>query len=127
MPGNKISAENANSQAVGMNKLTPVSVLAVGNRAEWEMDGNSLPGSALAFAAFEDVTEAVIQEYDPAVIVSPILASNFDCIDLALLLHSLGYRGSYRAMATDLPRPELVVREVSQMCPRLDFDILESL
>jgi hypothetical protein len=123
---------NAYSDATGalkvhdnLNDNKVVSVLAVGDPAEWVRQGHALPqDSNLAFVAFEDVSEGTISHYSPTVIYSPVLSHTFDCIELALLLRNIGYAGSYRALAHDLPKPELIEREVGSMCPGLDFKII---
>lgn len=102
----------------------PVKILAVGDPSEWQQQGNHLPVGGIAFLSFHEVTDTVLGEYDPSMILSPVLARHFDCIELAVLLHNLGFTGAYRAMAKDMPKPELIEREVRQMCPRLDFQLL---
>lgn len=101
-----------------------VSILAVGEPNDWRNQGNVLPSNGIAFVAFSDVTEATLEHFSPEVIYSPVLAPSFDCIELALLLNNLGFTGAYRAVASDLPKPELIVREVRQICTRLDFRIV---
>lgn len=101
-----------------------VKVLAVGDPSEWAEQGNALPGGGIAFISISDVSEELLANHAPTVVFSPVLARRFDCIELAVLLHNIGYTGSYRAMAKDLPKPELIEREVREICPRLDFKIL---
>ena len=102
-----------------------VSVLAVGESDEWTQQGHSLPReTGVVLVPFEGVTDAALKAYQPDVIYSPVLARSFDCIDLAQLLHSLEYRGSYRAVASDLPKPSVIEREIKHICPRLDFSIV---
>lgn len=100
-----------------------VTVLAVGDPEEWRRQGHVLPDEKLAFLAFEELTEETMQHYSPSVIFSPVLAHGFDCIELTLLLRNLSYKGAYRAVAQDLPKPALIEREVSQLYPALDFKI----
>ncbi|NNE88271.1 MAG: hypothetical protein HKN27_09370 [Silicimonas sp.] len=106
---------------VDHNKV--VSVLAVGDPEEWRRQGHDLPKDNVVFMSFDEITEATIENFSPSVIYSPVLAHAFDCIELALLLRHLGFKGEYRAMAQDLPKPDLIEREVSQMCPQLNFKI----
>ncbi len=102
-----------------------VAILAVGNANEWREHGNQLHGDGrIVFAAFEDITEDVLDRLCPSVVLSPVLARSFDCIDLAQKLCALGYSGRYRAVSGDLPDPELVEREIRGLCPSLDFGIL---
>lgn len=100
-----------------------VTVLAVGDLQEWRRTGHALPDEKLAFVAFEDITEETLQHYSPSIILSPVLATGFDCTDLILLLRNLSYKGLYRAIAQDMPKPALIEREVAQLYPGLDFKI----
>ncbi len=121
-----VSVMNRETESLGDAQSAPISVLAVGDPKEWKQSGKPLQSGGMVFIAFEDVTEEVLAHYSPPVVVSPVLASNFDCIELALLLHNLGFSGEYRAMVNNLPKPELIAREVSQMCPRLSFSIINA-
>jgi len=105
---------------------SPVTMLAVGEPDEWQQQGKHLPRGAIAFVAFRDITAELLDHLVPTVIVSPVLAPSFDCIELATLLHHLDYPGSYRAVSNSLPKPELIEREVRQVCDRLDFRIVKS-
>lgn len=102
-----------------------VAILAVGSAAEWREGGNRLQADGrVAFASFEDISLEMISRLCPTVILSPVLARNFDCIDLAQKLFAHGYTGRYRAVSDELPDPEMVEREIRHLCPGLDFGIL---
>ena len=92
---------------------------------EWERK-TTLPKttSSLVFVEFTDLTAEFLAKHAPDVIVSPALAWKFDCIDLAMKLESFGYRGPYRAISTELPKPELIKSEIKQLCPNVDFGFL---
>lgn len=79
------------------------------------------------FVSFEEVTEGLLEHLGPSAVISPALAQDFDCIDLALRLHDLNFKGMYRATAPDLPRPEVVEKEIAHLCPSIDFKIITSL
>lgn len=101
-------------------------VLAVGDIYEWKERGNPLPPKGdISFLAFHDVNEFALAVIQPSIIYSPVLARNFDCIELAMLLQNIGYTGIYRAVIQDLPKPELIEREVRQMCAGLRFEIVQ--
>ncbi|MEM9970311.1 MAG: hypothetical protein AAF762_04335 [Pseudomonadota bacterium] len=104
-----------------------VAILAVGDPAEWLRRGHRLPtDSSVAFASIDGVTPEALDRMSPTCVLSPALSHRFDCIDLAQILYAYGYKGRYRAMSHELPRPELVEREIAQLCPGLDFGILVS-
>lgn len=78
----------------------------------------------VVFAEIDEVGAELIDTLKPQVVISPLLAHSFDCIDLALILHTLGYRGAYRAMSPLLPSPEVIRREIMSLCPGLSFDLI---
>lgn len=101
-------------------------IMAVGEPLEWAKQGNDLPDyDDMVVVSFEEVTEGYLDYYKPSLIVSPALSPAFDCIELAMLLHNIGYKGAYRAVVRDLPNPGLIEREVKSICPMLDFGILK--
>ncbi len=103
-----------------------VRLLAIGDPDEWCEQGNALPiGGQMSFLAFHELSEAAIEHFQPSVIYSPVLAHDFDCIEVAMLLSTLGFDGIYRAFATDLPRPDVIEREVRQLCDDFTFEIIQ--
>ncbi len=101
-----------------------IKILAVGCLEEWNQPGAYTSGHAIVYLEFHQVTEDLIRQTGTGVVMSPVLARDFDCIELAIQLHNLGFEGTYRAVAKDFPKPKLIEREVAQMCPRLNFEIL---
>lgn len=102
-----------------------IMILAVGDLEGWIKRGQRLPlDGNVAFVEFSDVTDELFQTFAPSVVLSPLLAHGFDCIDLAQVLCRLGFKGRYRAMAERLPDPHLIEAEIGAMCPALDFGIL---
>lgn len=75
------------------------------------------------FRAFAAVTPALLSEIDPEVVLSALIAPDFDAIDLARLLQEHGFAGRYRAVTTALPNRRGVVDEVRAASPGLDFDV----
>ena len=105
-----------------------IRILAVGSRDEWERKSGHLPRPGnVSFVAFADVTGALLELLRPEAVISPALARDFDCIDLALLLSALDFRGAYKATAFGLPKPQVIESEIAQLCPRLDFEIVTEL
>ena len=100
-------------------------VLAVGDTRMWSEQGRRLPSDGhVHFAEFHEVTRDLLVGLRPRLILSPLLARTFDCIDLAQRLGALGYRGPYRAIDIGLPDPGLIVREVRSLVPGLDFEVM---
>jgi hypothetical protein len=80
----------------------------------------------IAFVPIDMVDTALIQTMQPDIVLSPLLAGSFDCIDLAQILAEAGYGGAYRAVAPDLPSSLIIRREIRALCPTLDFDLLRA-
>jgi hypothetical protein len=73
---------------------------------------------------FHDITPEMIMAIGPHMIISPLLAMKFDCIDLACVLQEAGFQGQYRALSRKIPNPKLVRREIHSICPEVDFDMI---
>jgi hypothetical protein len=100
-------------------------ILAVGDARSWSAQGRRLSSDGTVFfAQFHEVTDELLATLAPRLVLSPLLAGTFDCVDLAQRLGQLGYRGPYRAIDIGLPDPELIVREVRTLVPGLDFAIV---
>lgn len=101
-------------------------VLLVGHLgAPGTPDLNDRFGADMVVVDYTAVTAALLKEFDPHFVVSPIVTPAFDIMDLGLRLWQLGYKGAYRALTeVPLPNPELVLREVRALCPALNVDIL---
>ncbi len=121
------SASASKQTAPRQERAPSVRALAVGDPGEWQQQGYALPTDGLAFVEFHDVTTTTLEFLQPSLVFSPVLARQFDCIDLAITLHKLGYSGEYRALAVGFPKPAVIEREVRQMCPHLNFKIVESI
>lgn len=112
-------------EALPTEKREAITILAVGSPDAWLRDVGCLPRPGnVAYVAFNDVTGDLLQELRPETVVSPALARDFDCIDLAMLLCALRFTGSYKATAFGLPKPKLIEAEIAQLCPRLNFEII---
>jgi hypothetical protein len=110
------------SEKDGKNQLV---VLAVGDLSNWRSSGRSLPwDSQITFADFVEVDRHMIENLDPGVVLSPLMCTTFDCLDLAQALQSAGYRGRYRIMSPKLPDPGIVLAETRGMCPGLDVEFI---
>lgn len=121
--GKNFRTLDQNDTLLEPDNLTPVKFVAVGDPVEWQDQGNLLPRSNVAYVGFHEVTEEMLSFLQPAEVFSPVLAKSFDCIELALHLHNLGYTGRYSAFTRGLPNVPMVEREVQQLCPRIKFQI----
>mgnify|MGYP007073179289 FL=1 len=115
-------------EAVPNEGREAATILAVGSPDVWKDGGGRLSRhGSVAYVAFHEVNAALLNNLRPETVVSPALARDFDCIDLAMLLSALRFSGSYKATAFGLPRPKLIEAEIAQLCPRLDFEIISEI
>jgi hypothetical protein len=75
------------------------------------------------FRTFTAVDGKLLASLNPEVVLSALIAPDFDAVDLARLLHDEGFRGRYRAVTVRLPNPAAIVSEVRAAVPGLDFDL----
>jgi len=68
----------------------------------------------------------MINTVQPDAIIGPLITASWDIVDLGVELEEMGYRGDLFAMTRPLPRSELVIREVSAVCPALNVRLLET-
>lgn len=98
-------------------------VLAVGDlfSLKVQMDGRRVADAA--FADFADVDAELIRSLRPNLVISAMLARNFDCVDLAERLSTIGFEGSYRLLSHGVPQPELVLHEIRSLFPDLRIEL----
>lgn len=122
------ASETKSSRLVSVREpSSDLKAVAVGDSDQWLREGHFVPREGMAFVAFHDLDEDTLAALRPAVVFSPLLADTFDCIELALLLSKLGYQGKYRAVSQNVPKPDVIEREVRQLCTKLDFRIVKDL
>lgn len=105
---------------------TGPNILAVGDLDTWVEAGNLLVRSTnIAVAEFYEVGPELLAVFTPDYVVSPTLCRSFDCMDLAAVLQASGFRGKYRALAYNMPNPDIIRHEVSSLCRDLDFGFFD--
>ena len=126
MPLKEITASRQGTRfAPHSRQSSHVTSFAIGDPTDPNLHSGADHDENMVYLSFLDLTEDVLSQHGPSVVYSPAVASDFDCVELALLLHNIGYTGAYRAVAPHIPRPELIEREIAQICPRLDFKLLK--
>ena len=99
--------------------------LVVGDVSRWKSEGRNMPQlCGVQFIGLGDLTETTLCATHPAIILSPLVADDFDVLDVAQRLASLGFLGRYRAISEGLFDPELIREEVRSFAPQLDFDLV---
>ena len=101
-------------------------ILAIGANDLWSAAGKAFlarlgPAERVPIQA---LNAPLLDRLRPHVIVSPWMCTAFDCLELAMRLDSLGFRGRYRAVVDALGRPGIVRQEVRGACGEVDFDLI---
>lgn len=99
--------------------------LVIGDLARWSAQGRSTSAfDTFHFTAFDLLTKDLLAQIDPNIVLSPLLADDFDVMDVAINLSELGFTGLYRAITNDMPNADMIRVEVHNQAPALDFDLL---
>lgn len=99
--------------------------LIVGDIDRWSSEGRMTESSTeYVFAQFGDLNDELLSQTKPEVILSPLIADDFDAVDMVLLLAKLQYNWPYRAVSGPLGDPALVRDELSKAAPFLDVDLI---
>jgi hypothetical protein len=77
------------------------------------------------FVDFESLDDCLAARPRPSTILSVLIGNGFEAVDIAGELHRSGSQSQYRAFASAIPAPNLIKREVAQVAPGLDFEIIE--
>lgn len=84
-----------------------------------------LHDTAVFHSRLRALSAALLERLQPEIVLSPLLCEEHDIIDVARRLKACGYHGALRALSPPLPRINMVLGEVRQICGQCDFDIIE--
>ncbi|MEM7643604.1 MAG: hypothetical protein AAF366_13890 [Pseudomonadota bacterium] len=119
-------APKAIGSATGDPAGRPDSILAVGlTKGQTE----SLPsllfgalGTAAVVADFADLTRDRL--WSTMAVLSPLVATEFDAVEMAGHLAVEDFKGRYYAFSSNLPDGSIVREEVSAVAPDLSFELI---
>lgn len=72
------------------------------------------------------LSAGMLQTVRPDVIVAPLIAPQWDLVELGTALEGFGYRGTVHALTAPLPRGELILGELTALYPSLTFRLLKA-
>jgi hypothetical protein len=72
------------------------------------------------------LSASMLQTVRPDIVVAPLIAPQWDLVELAAALRGFGYRGTVHALTRPLPRGELIVGELTGLYPDLAFRLIEA-
>jgi hypothetical protein len=101
--------------------------LIVGDVRNWAAGGRATDDfDDFQYASFGELTRDKLDHIAPQMILSPLVASEFDVIDLARHLQDIGYAWCYRVIAPNLPNADIIRAEVAAVAPIVDFDLFQA-
>ncbi|WP_147124966.1 hypothetical protein [Shimia ponticola] len=99
-------------------------VLFVGDVTQLLTAHPDLPtGPEAIYASFDDLGAELIDISNPDVVISPLMGPAFDAIELAEQLDILGFEGRYVVIAPQLPRPDIIQRDIMSAAPGVEIEL----
>ena len=100
--------------------------LVIGDLARWTAEGRiDASLDAFRFVDISTLSAELASNAQPGVILSPLIANEFDAIDVAMLLVNSRFRGKYIVVTEGVPDPALILSEVKTAAGELDFDLIQ--
>lgn len=84
------------------------------------------PDDQLLYGRFEHLDAGLLVRFAPDAIVAPLIATQFDILDLVTALDRMGYRGPVVIQTRPLPRADLVLGEIRALFPGQRLSLLET-
>ena len=100
--------------------------LVVGDLQRWTAEGRTYSGlDEFNFVSIAALDAVLLARLNPGIILSPLVADEFDAVDIAVKLISIGFAGKYRAITDQALNATLIRKEIRSLSPALDFDVLQ--
>ncbi len=102
----------------------PVTLLVGLTRRELPVSVQNRVSSRVEELPFAFIHAVLARAADTREIVSPLFAEGFDATDLAYELDRADYTGSYLVVAPTIPQPDMVLRELREICPNVSVEFV---
>ena len=100
--------------------------LVIGDMAEWKNRGRQVPSiEGYMFVDASNLCASLLYDLSPMIVVSALVGTDFDAVEIARKLGQLGFAGAYRVVTHDLPDVALVTAELRNAVPNLDVDVID--
>jgi hypothetical protein len=117
-------SQNKSRSGVTTEQGGPI-IFVIGDLDRWLSNGRELPHVAgFTFIDVASLTADLLATSPPDIILSPLVARDYDAVEIARILGQLKFAGRYRVVTDGLPDPDLIMREVSNVAPDLDFAVV---
>ena len=103
----------------------PLNMLAIGDLTRWRHLCSALPEFVhLSMVTLGELDAQTFADLNPDIIYSPLVAPDFDAINVADQLNALKYHGQYRALVDHVPNPAAICAEIRSHAPAIDFELV---
>lgn len=82
-------------------------------------------GAQVTIARFLVITQKMLTDLRPDIVVAPLIADDHDILDIAQMLTKAQFTGALRAFCNPLPNTAIICAEVAAINPLLDFEVIE--
>jgi hypothetical protein len=80
----------------------------------------------LLYSRFDTLDAALLARVAPDLVLAPLIAAQFDILDLVPALDRMGYRGPVVIQTRPLPRADLVLGEIRALFPAQRLCLMET-
>ena len=81
--------------------------------------------ASVHFTSLGALTGDVLQELYPTQVVSPLISGDGDAQVVAHRLSDIGFKGCYKVLTANLPRPNMVQTEISKVAPNIVVTLVD--
>jgi len=79
----------------------------------------------LTIRQFMTLEQTIFDGMSPRLVLSPLISNGYDALEFATRLHTLGFRGRYRALVDELPDTTIINREIRRAAPSIKFGVTQ--
>ena len=76
------------------------------------------------YTLFSMIDRRLLNDVQPVAVLAPLITATYDILDVAMLLDTHGFRGTLFIQSKPLPRADLVMRELTALCPSLTMTLV---
>ncbi len=103
-----------------------ISTIVIDDMTYWKTQKRDIPDiNGIGFHSAEDMFLGLVDIRNVEIILSPLIAQGRDALEIARCLQNKGFRGKYRVIAEKLLSAKLIIDDIREEAPDVDFDILE--
>lgn len=99
-------------------------LLIIGQHDDAPLKNLPLSRCVPIYTLFSMIDRRLLNDVQPVAVLAPLITASYDILDVAMLLDSHGFRGTLFIQSKPLPRADLVMRELTALCPSLTLTLV---